>query len=184
MNTKNRSFNVAGISHYSADFEEGELVYFELEPSNPYDSNAIKVLNESYVQIGYVPKDKAVEINDLLNGGYPHYCARIKEVWEGSYGDTIPKVLAHFANKSTELPYSEQNFVNLRSNYVPSIFKIRPKLPIALNCMIMIVGILTSLMIWAYVKKIIGESIFPIFISIGYCCLFLSLFIFLATEKK
>ena len=41
MIPKNRKFNVAGVSFNRNSVEEGELVYFELEPDNPHDKNAI-----------------------------------------------------------------------------------------------------------------------------------------------
>lgn len=57
-------FNIAGLSHrdnidnYLGEFH-GTL---EPEPTNPYDSNAIKVLAPDGYHVGYVPKDMTEEV--------------------------------------------------------------------------------------------------------------------------
>jgi hypothetical protein len=109
MQPKNRKFNIAGVSFYRNDVEEDELVFFGLEPDNPHDKNAIKVLNQGGQILGYIPKDSALEIHGFLNGKYPYYCAKVVEIWELDDGDfVVPKILAHFANKSSELPFASQ----------------------------------------------------------------------------
>jgi len=115
MLSKNRKFNVAGSSFYDYSASEGELVYFQLEPQNSYDKNAIKVLNKNHNQIGHIPAKNAKEIQLFINGKYPHYCAKVVGVWEPDDSDVvIPKILAHFSNKSNELPYPEQEWVGIK----------------------------------------------------------------------
>lgn len=111
MGIKNRKFNLAGVTFYEAKVSEGEVVYFQLEPLNPKDSNAIKVLNKDMEIIGYVPVENAIEIQSFLKGKYPRYCARVKEIWQHD-GIRVPKILAHFSLLADELPYDEQVWIS------------------------------------------------------------------------
>ena len=57
-------FTIAGMS-YRGNLDDyiGEHVgTLESEPTNPYDSNAIKILAEDGHHVGYVPKDMTAEI--------------------------------------------------------------------------------------------------------------------------
>lgn len=113
MLAKNRKFKVTGASFYKNDSEEDELVFFELEPDNPHDKNAIKVLNAEGLMLGHIPKEIAQEIQDFIKGKYPYYCAKVKSTWEPDDGDfTVPEILAHFANSPSELPYKSQEWKN------------------------------------------------------------------------
>ncbi len=101
---KNRKFNVAGSTIYKAKVSAGDRVHFVLEPNNPADKNAIRIVNSDGDTIGYVPKASAVEFQEFRAGKYPFYCAKIKEVWQGNLSD-VPKVLVHFTKTEDELPY-------------------------------------------------------------------------------
>ena len=57
-------FTIAGMS-YRDDIDDylGEHIgTLEAEPTNPYDSNAIKILAEDGHHVGYVPKDMTAEV--------------------------------------------------------------------------------------------------------------------------
>ena len=110
MSVKNRKFNLAGTTFYDGKVRAGSLVFFSLEPDNPEDSNAIKVLNKDNEIVGYIPKESAAEIQKFISGKYPHYCAKVKEIWEGDLGK-IPQVLSHFATTPQELPYKMQDWI-------------------------------------------------------------------------
>lgn len=101
---KNRKFNVAGSTIYTAKVSVGDAVQFVLEPDNPADKNAIRVVNTNGDTIGYVPKASAAEFQSFRNGKYPFYCAKVKELWQGNLSN-VPKVLAHFTKTEDELPY-------------------------------------------------------------------------------
>lgn len=46
-------------------------IYFEFEPDNPYDSNAIKVMHEYIDHIGYVPREYNKQVGQIIrNGNY------------------------------------------------------------------------------------------------------------------
>jgi hypothetical protein len=183
MNPKNRKFNVAGIGHYSDDYEEGELVYFELEPSNKFDSNAIKVLNSKLDQIGYVPRDKAAEFNELIDGKYPHYCAKILEIWDGNDGDAMPKVIAHFSNHPSELPFPEQEWINSGKNEAKHPIQLKVKLPVALNWVLLIIGVALLFGIWKVLQELVDNYFISaaVVLVIGY--LFLHVFSYFLTEE-
>ena len=121
MIPKNRKFNVAGVSFHQASVSIGDEIYFELEPANPYDSNAVKVLKSNGVVLGHVPKDISGDITKLLKGKYPNYSAYIYEIWEMRDGDKhfdFPKIMDHFANQSNELPSRGQERVEAPSKVV------------------------------------------------------------------
>ena len=69
-------FNIAGISYreniddYLGEFK-GTL---EAEPTNEYDSNAIKVLAADGYHVGYVPKDMTKEVKDNAQLPCPCFC--------------------------------------------------------------------------------------------------------------
>ena len=48
--------------------QKGETLYLVPEPNNEYDKNAIKVLTEDNVHIGYIPKELCRLFNDILEG--------------------------------------------------------------------------------------------------------------------
>ena len=57
-------FTIAGMS-YRGNLDDylGEHVgTLEAEPTNPYDSNAIKILAEDGHHVGYIPKDMTAEV--------------------------------------------------------------------------------------------------------------------------
>lgn len=67
-------FEVAGLSYRSKEAQEraeilmsNESVYLEKEPTNPYDSNAIKVYSSDHVHLGYVPKYLCSEILEKMD---------------------------------------------------------------------------------------------------------------------
>ncbi|CAG8654018.1 4273_t:CDS:1, partial [Ambispora gerdemannii] len=52
-------------------FKKSDIITLELEPSNAYDKNAIKVMVDGIHKV-YVAKDKNVSIGDLMRR-YPRY---------------------------------------------------------------------------------------------------------------
>ena len=67
-------FELAGLSYRSKEAKEraeilmsNESVYLEKEPTNPYDSNAIKVYSFDHVHLGYVPKYLCSEILEKMD---------------------------------------------------------------------------------------------------------------------
>ncbi len=81
INTK-----VAGVSQRQSEVHDchpGEILLLSLEPNNPVDRNAIKVLRKTNVQIGYVSSDLAEELQNQLKDGYGLF-ALIKQITGGS----------------------------------------------------------------------------------------------------
>ncbi len=64
VNTK-----VVGIQYYNGHASEGEYVSVRREPSNPYDSNAIRVDNVQRVQIGHIPRHMASKLARYMDDG-------------------------------------------------------------------------------------------------------------------
>lgn len=183
MPIKNRKFNVAGIGFYSNQYEEGELIYFELEPTNEFDSNAIKVLNSNLEQIGYVPREKAREFHGLLEDEYRYYCAKVIEIWDGSDGDAMPKVLAHFANDPSELPYPEHEWIASNASQSKKALKLKTRFPVALNWLILGLGFILLFVVWKFLHNLLENYFISIIVTavIGY--LFLNAFSYFVTEE-
>ena len=71
MSDKNKipkTFKVSGVSFCQTNINnlnEEDILQMELEPTNKYDSNAIKILNSSGEMCGYVPKKIKVGDQEL-----------------------------------------------------------------------------------------------------------------------
>lgn len=84
-----RYFYIAGPRHYlgcegklcdrSINVEVNENLILELEPTNIYDKNAIKVCKEDGELIGYIPRYYSRELINLINKGWK-YTVKVYEV--------------------------------------------------------------------------------------------------------
>ncbi|KAJ4832890.1 hypothetical protein Tsubulata_026349 [Turnera subulata] len=59
--------NIVGLKYYSGRITGLELVGFVREPLNPYDGNAIKVLNTLSVQVGHIERSVAAALSPLID---------------------------------------------------------------------------------------------------------------------
>lgn len=59
--------NIVGTQYYRGLVGSGEEVILRREPGNPYDRNAIQVLNIHNVQLGHIPRDIASKLAPLLD---------------------------------------------------------------------------------------------------------------------
>ena len=79
-----RDFFIMGIRHYAPcqgidcsllpPLDIGDEVYFEEEPENPFDSNAIIIKASSGVVLGYVPRYYNKQILERLKKGMTYSC--------------------------------------------------------------------------------------------------------------
>ena len=60
---------IVGIQYYTGHASEGEHVSIRREPSNPYDSNAIRIDNVQRAQIGHIPRQIASKLAGYLDDG-------------------------------------------------------------------------------------------------------------------
>ena len=60
---------VEDIDKKSADLIPDSLLVFQRETTNPYDANAILILNKRQEKLGYVPKAKNEILARLMDGG-------------------------------------------------------------------------------------------------------------------
>lgn len=69
-------FNIAGVTHGEhVDDHLGEFAAtLEPDPTNPYDSNAIKIVTREGHRIGYVPKDQTQYVRDFITLPCRCYC--------------------------------------------------------------------------------------------------------------
>ena len=69
-----RSFYIAGVQYRprneiltaAKELNEGDVLILEPEPTNKYDPNAVKILTEEGIFLGYVPKKFSSEISAML----------------------------------------------------------------------------------------------------------------------
>lgn len=66
-------FSIAGFSYRASmnDVKKGDLLSLELDPSNPYDKNAIKIMRKDGKHLGFVPKHLThlVKDTDMMTRG-------------------------------------------------------------------------------------------------------------------
>ena len=53
---------IVGVQYYTGHATTGEHVIVRREPSNPYDSNALRVENVQRAQIGHIPRTMASKL--------------------------------------------------------------------------------------------------------------------------
>lgn len=53
---------IVGVQYYDGYASVGEYVLVRREPSNPYDSNALRVENVQRDQIGHIPRATAAKL--------------------------------------------------------------------------------------------------------------------------
>lgn len=68
------SLAIAGTAHHrygsvATALRVGERLVLRREPGNPFDPNAIEILTESGVKLGYVPRVAAQDLAPRLDGG-------------------------------------------------------------------------------------------------------------------
>ncbi|KAK9929276.1 hypothetical protein M0R45_026380 [Rubus argutus] len=59
--------NIVGIQYYSGTISGREMVGLVREPLNPYDSNAIRVLNTRTIQVGHIERSAAAALAPLID---------------------------------------------------------------------------------------------------------------------
>ncbi len=61
--------NLAGMQYCRAIPAAGEKVHFEREPDNTHDRKAIRVENEDFAKVGYIPRQAASWLTPLIDQG-------------------------------------------------------------------------------------------------------------------
>ncbi|KAJ7976573.1 DNA/RNA helicase protein [Quillaja saponaria] len=59
--------NVVGVQYYRGKISGREMVGLVREPQNPYDENAIKVLNTRTVQVGHIERSVAAVLSPMID---------------------------------------------------------------------------------------------------------------------
>ena len=52
-----------------SQLKAGDQLLWEREPQNKFDKNAIKLFNNAKMKIGYIPKDLAKDLSEVLDNG-------------------------------------------------------------------------------------------------------------------
>lgn len=98
-------FPVAGWRYYEGEavideLRPGAKVWLELEPDNPFDPSAIRVLSSSRVHVGYVPAIYSWYLDDAVSRG--DYRATVDRL--GPKEDPQQRVMVHFQSRVRSLP--------------------------------------------------------------------------------
>ncbi|RSH83079.1 uncharacterized protein EHS24_006736 [Apiotrichum porosum] len=59
--------DVVGIQHYAGLVGAGEFVVLRRQPNNPYDANAVQVINAAGTQVGHIPRAVAGRLAPLMD---------------------------------------------------------------------------------------------------------------------
>ncbi|XP_077218275.1 DNA/RNA helicase protein [Tasmannia lanceolata] len=59
--------NIVGLKHYEGTISGREMVGLIREPLNPYDTNAIKVINTQTIEVGYIERSSAEILAPLMD---------------------------------------------------------------------------------------------------------------------
>ncbi len=69
---------IVGIRYYRGVVHQGEWVDLVREPNNPYDRNAIRVDNQSGIQVGHIGRDFAYNLRPIMDGVGEYESVRIE----------------------------------------------------------------------------------------------------------
>ncbi|KAH3853554.1 hypothetical protein DPMN_096082 [Dreissena polymorpha] len=61
--------NIVGLQYYAGIVNRNEMVALQREPHNPYDCNAIRVLNVVGIQVGHIKRELAKPLAFILDKG-------------------------------------------------------------------------------------------------------------------
>ncbi len=93
---------LAGTQYFEAMLEAGERVHFEREPDNAHDGHAIRVENDDFVQVGYLPRKTAAWLAPLLDRGAVYATGKVATTPEGAYGEPVVRVAVYTGPGSAE----------------------------------------------------------------------------------
>ena len=84
-------FKVAGVSFCKnavETLEENQILHLLKDPENKYDSNAVKILNETGEMVGFVPKQFNEAILKKFQKISTKYTLKVKSIhkWDGPTG--------------------------------------------------------------------------------------------------
>lgn len=78
-------------------------VFLIRERGNRYSANAVAVVDDKGVCLGYVPEDDASDVADFLDRNHP-YKARIKKIWTARDGNLVPIIQFEFYRPDCAVP--------------------------------------------------------------------------------
>ncbi len=78
-------------------------IYLIRERENQFSANAVAVIDDKGVCIGYVSEDDAPEVAALLDSKHPYKC-RIKKLWTARDGNLVPILQFAFYRHDCDIP--------------------------------------------------------------------------------
>ena len=93
----------------------GDLVWLMPEPDNEYDAFAIRILNSNGMDLGYIPSEDNEKILELLSSEEAEYCSRISSTEKDDSEQTLPWITVYISNDKNELPFQQENKLNLKT---------------------------------------------------------------------
>lgn len=106
------TFYIVGVRHYigcdgkdcnkAIDLNIGDRLHLQLEPTNPYDENAIKVLDKANNHVGYIPRYYSESIVEYLNEKIEYECT-VNEINKDMTCDECVKVILKMKREMEQL---------------------------------------------------------------------------------
>lgn len=77
------------------NLNNGDILFLEEEPDNPYHSDAIQVIsNEEYAHIGYVPREYCLDVKEIMRQN-PDYDVEVTNVIIGTNSPFIDAIIKY-----------------------------------------------------------------------------------------
>lgn len=119
--------NIVDVKHYSDIITDHEMVGLIREPLNPYDSNAIKVLNTQSLQVGYIERSVVVILSPLIDASLIHIEAIVQTnlLFNNNNIFRIPcqiHVFTHFSAFDV-VHYAFHRFISVRIRILLLLFR-------------------------------------------------------------
>ena len=100
---------LAGTQYCEAGIRPGETANLEREPDNRHDRNAIRVENEDFDKVGYLPRRVVSWLAPLVDGGQAIATARVPEEPPARAGETPLRLALSLAPKGHAILDSVEN---------------------------------------------------------------------------
>ena len=98
------------------EFRAGDLLILEREPTNEFDKNAVKVIWSRGIHIGYIPKQTAISVSELIKDGHKLY-AKINEITGGTDDKTNKGINIKIFSRGVVPRTDDDHYLELKGEF-------------------------------------------------------------------